>query len=111
MSKILTAEEKQKDDFEGLQNSRLTKSSKAVSLLYSMFESGQLGKNSDPKPVWLSNPVFMNHKIQNFRTCFNNIKKEIFGQTVDEGTRHVFQFNFLILDFYYSYIFLTFNEY
>lgn len=86
MSQLLTEEDKARGDFDGLQNSRLTKGSKAVSLLYSLFQSGKLGRDSEPKPIWLSNPLFMNHKIQNFRTCFNNVKKEFFSNSVNDGT-------------------------
>ena len=55
---------------------RLTKSSDAVIKLREKLERGELKGTEDPKQVWLSEPLFQMHKIENFRTCWNNLKKE-----------------------------------
>lgn len=30
--------------------------------------------SEDPKSDWISDPVFQNHKLANFRTCYPNIR-------------------------------------
>ena len=54
----------------------LAKDSKAVKLLRGMFEKGQITGNETLKDVWLLSPVFQEHKLQNFRTCYSNLQKE-----------------------------------
>lgn len=55
---------------------RLTKGSKAVKLLRSKFQKGEITGKEDPKLVWQSDDVFKQHKLPNFRTCYNNVKKD-----------------------------------
>lgn len=57
-------------------NSRLNKDSAAVYKLREMFESNQFTGTEDPKQAWLSHPLFQEHKLSNFRTCYKNIKTE-----------------------------------
>lgn len=59
---------------------RLTKTSRAVKLLRSKFETGEVTGREDPKEFWQSEVVFQEHKLTNFRTCYNNIRKDFEGQ-------------------------------
>ena len=54
----------------------LSKNSPAVAKLHEKFSSGQLTGKEQPKDVWLSDPIFQQHKLENFRTCYNKVKKE-----------------------------------
>lgn len=52
----------------------LSKNSEAVIRLHEKFESGELSGDETPKQVWLSDTAFQRHKLDNFRTCYNNMK-------------------------------------
>lgn len=62
------------------QKQKLTESSKAVRLLRSKFRSGEVTGQELPKSVWESEPSFMDHKLNNFRTKFHKIRKELEGE-------------------------------
>lgn len=81
-------------------NEMLTKSSKAVILLYKKFCTGEISITDNAKAVWGSNPVYQVHKLDNFRTNFNRIKSEKDGS---HGNQYP------ILDFYL--IFIQLNIY
>ena len=55
-------------------NHRLRKDSAAVHRLTEKFEKGEITGAEDPKEVWLSDTLFQNHKLSNFRTCYNNVR-------------------------------------
>lgn len=76
MSQLLTEADVKSEDFNNRQNARLTRDSKAVVLIQELIASGKINQSTEPKAVWLSDPIFQAHKLANFRTCFNNIKKE-----------------------------------
>lgn len=57
---------------------RLTINSKAMILLKKKFENGDISAEDTPKSIWGSELVFMEHKLDNFRTRFNKLKKEFF---------------------------------
>lgn len=53
-------------------NARLTKTSATVYKLNKKIGKGILDELEDPKSVLLSDPVFQNQKLANFRTCYHN---------------------------------------
>lgn len=55
---------------------KLTETSKAVILLRKKIRNGEVLLSDNAKSVWESDPVFMSHKLDNFRTKFNRIKAE-----------------------------------
>lgn len=55
----------------------LSSNSKAVLLLRKTFGGGGITDDDDPKLVWLSEPVFKENKLGNFRSRFNKQKKEL----------------------------------
>ena len=55
---------------------KLTKNSLAVKTLNSMLSSGELSGTDNPKSVWESNHLFKSHKLPNFRTCYNRLRKQ-----------------------------------
>lgn len=57
-------------------SSRLTKNSRAVSVLREKFEDGTVTGDETPKAVWSSDPIFQVHSLNAFRTCFNSMKAE-----------------------------------
>ena len=57
---------------------KLTRNSEAVQLLLSKFESGLISKDADARSVWESEIIVKRHNLPNFRTCFNNMRKEFF---------------------------------
>lgn len=56
---------------------RLVSNSKAVLLLRQKFESGEITVDDDTKSVWLQEAVFKEHNLDNYRTRFNKLEKEI----------------------------------
>lgn len=66
---------------------KLTVNSKAMVLLRKKFESEEISRNDDPKSVWSQEPLFSVHKLDNFRTRFNKLKKEYFCET--DGMCHL----------------------
>ena len=80
MSEQLSDKQLKELEFNKRQNTRLTRDSQAVVKLIEGFTNGSISVTSEPKTVWLSDPVFTAHKLNNFRTCFNNIRKEFQDQ-------------------------------
>ena len=54
---------------------KLTAKSPARQILASKFRSGEITENEDLKDVWLSEPIFQHHKLNNFRKHYNNERK------------------------------------
>jgi len=63
---------------------KLTETSKAVVLLRRKFANGEIGHRSRAQQVHESNEAFKEHKLDNFRTKFNKLKKEYLVE--DEGS-------------------------
>ena len=80
MSQLPSEKQMKEHEFNSRQNSRLTRDSQAVVKLIEGFANGSISTSSEPKTVWTSDPVFSAHKLNNFRTCFNNIRKEFMDQ-------------------------------
>ena len=76
MAEIMTDSQLKEREFDNRQNNRLSQDSKAVVRLVELFANGTVSSKSEPKAVWLSVPTFQIHKLNNFRTCFNNIRKD-----------------------------------
>lgn len=55
---------------------KLTERSRAVILLRKRIRNGKLSLSENAKTVWESDPVFMSHKLDSFRTRFNKIRAE-----------------------------------
>jgi len=55
---------------------KLTAKSPAKKLLRRKFEQKELTGLENPKEVWESEPIFMKHKLTNFRTHYNNMRNE-----------------------------------
>lgn len=43
----------------------------------SKLERGEITGQDDPKIVWESEPAFQLHKLNKFRACYNNLRKEL----------------------------------
>lgn len=56
---------------------QLCESSKAVKLLRSKFQTGELNGIELPKTMRELEELFKEHPLNNFRTCFNKIKKQL----------------------------------
>lgn len=56
---------------------KLSEGSKAVRLLRKKVAASEVDINDNARKVWASDPVFMEHKLDNFRTRFNRIKQEM----------------------------------
>ena len=54
----------------------MSKNSEAIKLLRHMFSNGQINDSDTPKSVYESSDVFQKHKLSNFRTHFNSMRKE-----------------------------------
>ncbi len=54
----------------------LTKSFAARQLVEKIFKNGQITGTEDPKSVYESEPAFQQHKLDDFRVRYNNLKKE-----------------------------------
>lgn len=76
---------------------KLTESSTAVVLLRKKLAAGEVSLTDNPKTVWSSDPLFMEHKLDNFRSKFNRIRTEEPEKTGKEN--HIL--------FFYSILFLT----
>lgn len=61
--------------------------SKAVKLLRKKLCDGDIPPTDNPKSVWKSDPVFMAHKLDNFKTKFNKIKA---GNDQQDGACTIF---------------------
>ena len=85
MSLILSDADVKSEEFCNRQNSRLTRDSKAVVLIQELLASRKITQSTERKTVWLTDPIFQAHKLANFRTCFNNIKREA-NMSTPEGT-------------------------
>lgn len=59
-----------------MSSQKLTEGSKAVMLLRKKWRNGDVSSTDNAKSVWESEPIFMKHKLDNFRTKFNRIKAE-----------------------------------
>jgi len=55
---------------------KLTAKSPARKLLLQKFVQKELNGTEDPKDVWESDPIFMEHKLSNFRTHYNNLRNQ-----------------------------------
>ena len=55
---------------------KLFKGSKAVLLLRAKFERGEIAGKESSKSIRESESIFKEHKLSNFRACFNNMKRE-----------------------------------
>lgn len=55
---------------------KLSESSKAVMLLCKKFRNKEFLLTDNPKDVWVSDLIFIVHKVDNFRTKFNWLKAE-----------------------------------
>lgn len=55
---------------------KLTESSKAVVLPQKKLRNGDISLSDNAKYVWESDPIFIQHKLDNFWTNFNRIKAE-----------------------------------
>ncbi|MEM6687231.1 MAG: hypothetical protein AAF617_15725 [Bacteroidota bacterium] len=99
MATILTDSEIKENLLDMAPNNRLTKDSKAVVLLRQKLADGTIKGTEDPKQVWLSEPIFMEHKLNNFRTCYNNIR--------DKKVTRLLKVMFFI--FFCIYLFLYFH--
>ena len=53
---------------------KLTESSKATILLRKKIHDGEIDLSDNPKEIWSSDPVFMEHKLDNFISKFNRIR-------------------------------------
>lgn len=56
---------------------KLTESSRAVVLLRKKLIAGEIDLGQNPKTIWSSDPIFMEHKLDNFRTKLNKLKTEL----------------------------------
>jgi len=56
--------------------SKLTAKSPARLLLRQKFDDRHLTGDEDPKDVWESEALFKEHKLENFRTHYNRMRKE-----------------------------------
>lgn len=61
------------------EDKKLTKKSDAVRYLHSLFEKKIITGKEDPKAVFLMSSLFQRHKLSNFRTCYNQIRREFFN--------------------------------
>lgn len=82
--------------------SKLSKNSPAVKLLRSKFDRGLVTPDMTPADVRETEPLFKAHKPTNWRTCFNNMKKEY--EIENSGILLLFLYRFY--NFFYCFIFL-----
>lgn len=57
---------------------RLVPSNPVVQLLRSRLESGEISKKEKPSVAHKSDPLFSQYDLARFRTCFNNLRDELF---------------------------------
>lgn len=68
---------------------KLTANSPARLLLLQKFLNGDIRGDEDPKEVWQSEDVFMEHKLSNFRTHYNNMRR---NPPKKDGKLYIFLF-------------------
>lgn len=85
MTHLMYQSEMDEHKFNNRPNNRLSKDSQAVVKLYDLFAKGIINGSEEPKSVWQSDPIFQVHKLNNFRTCYNNIRREVMGNKREEG--------------------------
>lgn len=78
---------KHNDDSYSHNASKKTQSSTAVVLLRKKLAAGEVNLKDNPEKFWSSDPLFMEHKLDNFRSIFNRIRTE-------EQKKQVRQFKF-----------------
>lgn len=59
-----------------MSGNKLTEAPKAVQLLRKNFRNGEVSFSDNAKTVWESEPIFMKHKLDDFRTKFTRLKTE-----------------------------------
>lgn len=57
---------------------RLDESSAAIKLLRKRFDNGDIGDDDDARSIRMTDPLFMQYKLDTFRTRYNRLKKEYF---------------------------------
>lgn len=60
---------------------KLTANSAARKLLVQEFANGEITGDEDPKDVWESDSIFQQHKLSNFRTHYNNLRRNRVAQS------------------------------
>lgn len=80
----------------------LSQNSEAVVRLREKLSSGELSGTETPKQAWLSDVLFQQHKLDNFRTCYNKMKEQYKSEAHSK-------FNFLSLIFNLSDFILFYN--
>lgn len=76
MAQLIDPSKQREYEINNMKNPRLTRDSAASVKLREWLSTGKLTGEEEPKEVWLMDPLFMNHKLANFRTCYNNSRKE-----------------------------------
>lgn len=99
MSQPLSDTQLKAHQFNSRQNNRLTRDSQAVVKRIALFSDGKISASAEAKAVWLSDPVFQAHKLHNFRTCYNNIRKDFM-----EGKPESIFYQFIFFIFIFSQI-------
>lgn len=61
---------------------RLLPNNPVVQLLKSKMESGEIQKNTKPSVVHKSDPRFHQYELTRFRTCYNNLKLEVYANGI-----------------------------
>lgn len=74
MSRQLTAAEIQADMKRP--DNRSKRSSPADVRLRKMFEKKELIVVEDPKQAWLADPLFQQHNLANFHTCYKSMRQD-----------------------------------
>lgn len=65
---------------------RLVPNNPVVQLLRSRMLSGEIRKNEKPAVVHKSDPQFTQYQLDRFRTCYNNLKDELYD---DDGKLNI----------------------
>lgn len=58
-----------------IQKKKLTKNSRSVQLRSEKLPDGSIAYDTNPKRIWESEAILRAHKLTNFRTCLNNLRK------------------------------------
>lgn len=74
---------------------RLVPNNPVVQLLRSRMLSGEIRKGEKPAKVHKSDPQFEQYDINRFRTCYNNLKDELYDY---ESGMYIFLFFALYFD-------------
>lgn len=69
---------------------KLTAKSQAKQPLASKFRGRQMTGYVDPKDVWLSDPILQQHKLNNFRTHYNDERKHARDTGIFNTVNHLF---------------------